>query len=90
MNNPNSIKIIERFYEALDFVVANKMIRGKKTFCDKHGIDRWNMNTVKKKPESDMFQLSWISDLCNDFGISAKWIMTGEGGMFEKTDQPSK
>jgi aromatic ring-cleaving dioxygenase len=90
MNNPESIKIIERFYQALDQVIANKLIRGKKTFCDRHGIDRWNLNTVRKKPESDMFQMSWISDLCNDFGISVEWIMTGRGGMFVEKDQKSK
>ena len=90
MNNPESIKIIERFYQALDQVIASKLIRGKKTFCDRHGIDRWNLNTVRKKPESDMFQLSWISALCNDFGISVEWIMTGKGGMFVEKDQKSK
>jgi len=82
MNNPESIAIINRFYEAMDMLIAVKIIRGKKTFTDKYGINRWNFNTVRQKPESDMFQLVWIAYIISDFGISAEWIMTGKGEMF--------
>jgi len=87
MNNPESIVIIKRFYEAIDMLIANKAIRGKQTFTSRYNINRWNFNTVKKKPESDMFQLVWISHLVRDFDVSAEWIMTGKGGMFTK-EQP--
>ena len=82
MNNPESIGIIKRFYEAIDMLIASKVIRGKQTFTNRYGINRWNFNTVRQKPESDMFQLVWIAYLVSDFGISAEWIMTGKGGMF--------
>jgi hypothetical protein len=82
MNNPESIEIIRRFYEAIDWLIANKVIRGKQTFTNRYNINRWNFNTVRQKPESDMFQLVWISHLIKDFGVSAEWIMTGKGCMF--------
>jgi len=82
MNNPESIAIIKRFYEAIDMLIASKVIRGKQTFTRQYDINRWNFHTVRQKPESDMFQLIWISHLVRDFGISAEWIMTGKGGMF--------
>jgi hypothetical protein len=84
MNNPESIAIINRFYEAIDMLIASKVIRGKQSFTTEYNINRWNFNTVMKNPQSDMFQLVWISHLVNDFGISAEWIMTGKGGMFAK------
>lgn len=90
MNNNDSVQIIKRFYEAVNTLIANKTIRGKKTFTDAYGINRWNFNTVEKNPESDMFQLSWISHLVNDFGISAQWIMTGRGGMFSTKNAPTQ
>ena len=83
MNDDNSIKVIERFYEALDLVVASKRIRGLATFTIAHGFDRRDLYYVKKNPKSDMFQMSWMAALISDFGVSAKWLMTGQGGMFD-------
>jgi hypothetical protein len=82
MNNPESIAIIKRFYEAIDILIASKNLRGIQSFTREHGINRWNFVTVRKKPESDMFQLVWISHLVKDFNVSTKWIMTGQGDMF--------
>lgn len=86
MNNPESIKIIERFYEAIDFLKASKRIRGIQTFTTKYNVNKRNFYTVRKNPESDMFQLIWIAYLINDYGISAEWLMTGKGGMLSKID----
>ena len=84
MNNPESIKIIHRFYEVIEILKQTKQIRGVKTFTDLYGINRWNFITVSKTPESDMFQLNWIEHLVRDFNVSADWIMTGRGEMFGK------
>ena len=84
MNNPESIKIINRFYETIEVLKQTKQIRGIKTFTDAYGINRWNFITVSKNPESDMFQLIWITHLVKDFNVSAEWIMTGKGEMFAK------
>ena len=86
MNNPESIEIIDRFFEALDFLIANKQIRGIKTFTERYGINRWNFNTVRKERHRDIFQLSWLSYMINDFGISAEWLMSGKGGMLSKKE----
>ena len=51
-----------------------------------HGINRWNMNTVEKNPASDMFQTAWLTYLVEDFGISANWLLTGNGNMFINKD----
>ncbi|MEI6755031.1 MAG: hypothetical protein WCK78_17935 [Paludibacter sp.] len=82
MNNPESIKIINRFYQAIDTIVSMKLIRGKKTFTDRYNIDRRRFILVSRTPESDSFQLVWITYLVKDFGVSAQWIMTGNGEMF--------
>lgn len=82
MNNPESIKIINRFYEVITVLKQTKQIRGLKTFTDRYGINRWNFITVSQHPESDMFQLNWINYLVMDYKVSAHWMMTGEGEMF--------
>jgi hypothetical protein len=84
MNNPESIEIINRFYEALDFLKESKQLRGIQTFTNKYEINKRNFYAVRKNPCSDMFQLIWISHLINDYGISAEWLMTGKGGMLSR------
>lgn len=86
MNNPESIEIINRFFEAIEYLKSSRTIRGIQTFTNKYGINKRNFYTVRAKPESDMFQLIWITYLINDYGISAEWIMTGKGGMLSKKD----
>lgn len=81
MQTEDSQKIVNRFFEALHFLIASKVIRGKQTFTRLHNINRWNMNTVEKNPQSDMFQISWLTYLIEDYGISALWLLTGRGDM---------
>lgn len=84
MQTPDCYPIVERFFEALRLLRAIKEIRGKKTFTDRYGINRWNMNTVEAHPESDMFQVAWLTYLVNDYNVSATWLLTGKGEVFTK------
>lgn len=90
MNNPESIEIIKRFYEVIEYLKTSKQIRGIQTFTNRYEINKRNFYTVRKNPESDMFQLIWISHLINDYGISAEWLMTGRGGMLAKRDSKAE
>ena len=81
------IDITNRFFEAIDMLKAQKVIRGLQTFTTKYDINRWNMNTVKWNPERSMLKPEWMAYIVRDFGISADWLITGRGGMFtKKTD----
>jgi len=79
MQTEESQKIVLRFFEALNILKENKRIRGKKTFTDRYGINRWNLNTLEKEPERDIFQVAWLNYLVRDYGISAEWLLTGRG-----------
>ncbi|MCX6222430.1 MAG: hypothetical protein NTZ69_15775 [Bacteroidia bacterium] len=84
MNNPESQKIVLRFFEALAMLKAQKVIRGKQTFTRQYEINRWNMNQLEKDPGSNIFQVSWLSHLVTDYGVSSQWLLTGHGEMFSK------
>ena len=84
MQTPDSIRIVERYFLALDTLKNEKVIRGIQTFTRKYGINRRNMLTLRKEPERDIFQVAWLAYLVNDFGVSSDWLLTGAGTFYRK------
>lgn len=82
MQTADSQKVIKRFFEAIYALKAAGRIRGKQTFTNQYEINRWNFNTLEKEPERDIFQTAWLTYLVRDYGVSAKWLLTGIGDMF--------
>jgi len=78
----SNVKIVERFFMVIDMLIAVKAMRGNQSFTKKYEINLQNFRFVRENPRSKMFQPIWISNLMEDFGISAEWIMTGKGKMF--------
>lgn len=83
MNTPVSKQIMERFYSALDAIIAKKDIRGVATYCRLNEIDRRNFIAQRKDPERGWFQLSWLQPMVKEYGINAEWLLTGMGRMFK-------
>lgn len=81
MNTPDSQLIVHRFFLALDTLIATGEMRGAATFTKEHGINRRNFHTTRIHPESGMFQPAWLSYIVKDYGISARWLLTGLGNM---------
>ena len=77
------IDVTRRFFEAIDMLKARKIIRGLQTFTNAHGINRWNLNTVKSNPDRSVLKPEWIVYLVIDYNISAEWILLGKGKMFK-------
>ena len=71
--------IVARFFEALALLTERRVIRGKKTFCVRYGINRWNMNYCIDNPESGIFKMSWLAYLVRDYKVSANWLLLGKG-----------
>lgn len=84
MQTPDSQIICVRFFEALKKLEEYKIIRGKQTFTRRYGINRWNMLTLQKEPERDIFQSAWLLYLTRDYMVSPRWLITGEGDFFEQ------
>lgn len=84
MNTPDTQRIIERFYIALDAIIELKRIRGISTYCRLYEIDRRNLYAQRKDLDRGWFQTSWLVPMVREYGISAKWLLTGFGKMFDK------
>ena len=84
MQSVESVKVACRFFLALRLLKEQRVIRGKKTFTDRYGINRWNMNSCEKDPSRDLFQLSWLTYLVRDYGVSARWLILGEDALLKR------
>lgn len=79
-----TLEIISRFFQTLDFLISAKQIRGKATYCRNYNLDRRHFVAQSKDLSLGHFQVSWLLGLINDYNISAEWLLTGKGSMFKK------
>lgn len=87
MQTEDSQKVIKRFFEALYYLKEMKIIRGKQTFTNEFGINRWNLNTLEKDMSRDIFQVAWLSYLVQKYGVSSTWLLTGRGEILSYKDK---
>lgn len=88
MQTEDSQLIVKRFFKALQLLKQEKVIGGKLTFTTRYDINRWNLNTLEKYPDRDIFQPAWLTYLVRDYNISAHWLLTGEGTVFTNNLKP--
>lgn len=82
MTNEDDIKIVERFFGVIERLIEDGAIKGVQTFTRRYGINRWNFITLKKEPHRQFFQVAWLFYLVRDYGISADYLLTGEGEVY--------
>ena len=84
MNTEVSKQIMARFYQCLDELIATNTIRGVNTYCRLYDIDRRNFLAQRKDLNRGWFQVSWLQPMVREFGVSARWLLTGYGKMFDR------
>ena len=75
---------MERFYCALDAIVAMKKIRGVNTYCRLYEIDRRNLIANRKDLDRGWFQVSWMHPLVKEYGVNGKLWLLCTGKMFDE------
>lgn len=82
--SPDGVAITKRFFLAIDVLITQKKIRGLNTFTTMYGINYWNLCTLRNDPSIRVLKPEFLAYLVRDFGISAEWLLTGVGSMFNE------
>lgn len=88
MINEESQRIVVRFFDALSVLIDCGIINGYSAFADRYGINRGNFTSLRTKGSRVAFQPCWMYYLVNDFHVSANWLVTGRGDMWQEGFTP--
>ena len=77
----DTLAIMDRFFRALDACKEAGMLRYV-DFCRCCGVPRSHFYTQRKDRHRGYFEVGWLVPLVRDYGVSAHWLLTGKGMMF--------
>lgn len=80
--NDDTIAIMERFFQAFQTSLENKIIKNISQFCAGNNIDKRHFYVQRKDMGRGFFEVGWLVPLIRDCGVSANWLLTGKGTMY--------
>ena len=89
--NPLAMEVQRRFFEALDVAIHYGRYSSLQDFCTQYDFNRTKYSWVRSyldKPISEMrykmIDIDALTHICEDFNVSADWLLTGRGKMLKK------
>ncbi len=91
--NKKAMVIQQRFFDALNIMIASGESAGLKDFCDKHNFNRTKYSRIRSTMHKSMDEMKYkvididaLACICEDFGISCDWLLLGKGNMLKTDD----
>jgi len=78
-------EITVRFFLAVDTLIAQGKLRSLRQFTIMYGLNYGNTYTLRNTPSFVSLKAELVANLCNDFGVSADYVLLGIEPMFKKT-----
>lgn len=77
--------IIERFFEAVETLKTDKVIRGFQTFTRRYNLNRRNLQQLRNNPGGHraMMQCSWLAHLINDYKVNPMWLLSSSTTFYQ-------
>ena len=76
-----------RFFLVLEQLTQQGRITGIPEFCKRYGINSRSCYFQRKDPTRRILTSAWLVYLVRDYGISANYLLTGNGSMLQNTPQ---
>lgn len=80
--NQDTLDVMQRFYDALEACKQSSVITTVSDYCERHGIAPDALYRQRKHRERGLFEIGWAVPLIRNYGVSARWLLTGVGSMF--------
>lgn len=77
----DTIAIMERFFQAFQTSLDNKLIKNTSQFCATNNIDKRHFYAQRNDLGRGFFEVGWLIPLIRDCGVSSNWLLTGKGTM---------
>lgn len=78
------VAVVERFFLAIEKLVADKVIRGLKTYTDRYNLNRRNLQAVRNNPVAHTagVRQCMLVYLIRDYRVSPYWLLLGDGDFY--------
>lgn len=78
------VAVVCRFFQALERLVADKVIRGLKTYTDKYNLNRRNLQAVRSNPAAHTagIRQCMLVYLIRDYRVNPYWLLLGDGDFY--------
>lgn len=88
----DGIMITNRFFTCVDLLSdAGRMPGGISAFCSNHpSINRSKLSFARNNPERVWLKPETIKFLCEDYGVSAEYILFGKGKILQQKKKDKK
>lgn len=76
----NNFPVVYRTFKAIYSIIVKEDMKGFKTFCEVNELSRDHLRRLEKEPRR-LLPTNILTLLVKKYGISAHWLITGEGEM---------
>jgi hypothetical protein len=78
----DTLDIMRRFFDAIEICKEKGLLKNYASYFAERGIAKNHFYLQRKDLNRGFFEVGWLVPLIRDCGVSAYWLMTGQGTMF--------
>ena len=82
-----SPQISQRLFFAIEQLTEAGQLNGVPEFSSRYGIGLRLAYMQRQEPDRRILRPAWLTYIVRDYGISAEWLLLGEGNMFRSKDK---